>query len=362
MPVQGKRLIRALLRTGLPVVFLLYTSSVLSGSEIAVAQLDECALENGQRIVDCKVAYRTFGKLNSDKTNVVLMPTWYNGSTADLATYGYVGAGKIVDSNIYYVVAVEAFGNGISSSPSNHILPAGAEFPTFSTRDMVHAQHRLLTQTLGFEQIHAVVGVSMGGNQVYEWMMQYPHFARSFVPIEGTPWPTTYDLLLWNGWRLALDSPLTSTAEIERAGALLTTLDALTLWTPDYVNREHSGEAFDSYFAGQQGNVTSATLQDRASQTRAILNHDIRTPHPHFDSYIEKLGKLNVLAVVFRSDMMVNPSPNWELGKKMGFEVLQIDSDCGHMSPNPECDQITVAESVQNFLAENEAQVTSESL
>jgi len=87
MTGKGKRLMRALLHLSLLALFLLRTGSALGGNETAIAQLDECALENGQRIVDCRVAYRTFGKLNSEKTNVVLMPTWYNGSSADLATY-----------------------------------------------------------------------------------------------------------------------------------------------------------------------------------------------------------------------------------------------------------------------------------
>jgi len=321
-------------------------------SQLDIAEFDSCKLENGQRLEPCRVAYRRWGKLNKDRSNVVLMPTWYNGNAQALATYGYLGPGKIVDTSQYHVIAVNAFGNGVSSSPSNHPLQPGETFPAFSIRDLIHVQHRLLTEKLGLERIHAVVGVSLGGYQTFEWMMLYPEFANHYVPIEGTPWPTHYDQLLWTAWQEILDAPREDSADIDRATDLLTATDGLTLWTPNYVNREHGQKAFKEYFDGIRKKPGPDYLLDRASQTRALFTHDIRTPYPDFEKQLAKLPKQSVLAVVFESDMMVNPGPTRELADKMDFEVMEVPGDCGHMGPEAECAQEAVAKRVQRFLAE----------
>ena len=323
-----------------------------------IANLGSCELENGQRIEQCRIAYRSYGKLNATRSNVVLMPSWYNGSAADQAKYGYLGPGKIVDTNDYYVIAVDAFGNGLSSSPSNQPDAGAGAFPVFSIRDMVRAQYRLLTEELGFQHIHAVVGASLGGYQTYEWLMLYPRFASHFVPIEGTPWPTHYDQLLWSTWQRALEAPRNTPEDMQRATDLLTLTDALTLWTPDYVNRESSGKSFEEYLASVAGKVDPKYLMDRASQTRALFTHDVRAPYPDFSRHLGSLGNPCVLAVVFESDLMVNPGPNRELAAMMGFEVMTVAGDCGHMGPNPECYQQAVAERVQQFLASQSAPPT----
>ena len=134
----------------------------LSGAHegrLHTAQLGECALENGEVIQNCRLTFRTYGTLAPDLGNIVLMPTWYNGSAEGLATYRYLGPEGIVDTDDYFVIAVNALGNGISSSPSN---TAQEPFPAFTIRDQVSAQHGLLTEHLGIAPLHALVGASIG--------------------------------------------------------------------------------------------------------------------------------------------------------------------------------------------------------
>ena len=83
------------------------------------AELDDCALENGAIIHDCQLTFRTYGRLANDFSNIVLMPTWLNGSAEGLAASNYLGPNGIVDTDDYFVIAVNALGNGVSSSPSN---------------------------------------------------------------------------------------------------------------------------------------------------------------------------------------------------------------------------------------------------
>jgi homoserine O-acetyltransferase len=102
--------------------------------------------------------------LNSDKSNVVLFPTWLAGTTQELIDMGLIGPGKIADSSKYFIVAVDAFGNGVSSSPSNSRHQHNQAFPRFSIKDMVNAQHFLLTPYLHLPLLHGVISISMGGN------------------------------------------------------------------------------------------------------------------------------------------------------------------------------------------------------
>jgi poly(3-hydroxybutyrate) depolymerase len=316
--------------------------------KLQTAELGRCVLENGQEIRDCQVSYRLYGKRNATGSNVVLMPSWYNGSAQDLARYGYLGESGIVDTRDYQVIAVNAFGNGISSSPSNSDQNP---FPEFTIRDIVSAQHRLLTEVLKLEHVHAIVGASMGGHQVYEWMLMYPQFASHFVPIEGSPWPTFYDYVKERGWIAALESPLDSQEEIARVNQVISAFDTLLYWTPQYVNREMGQGDFESLFDARQRPYSKDKLLDRASQTRALLSHDIRRGRDDFDQRLQALSKVSAMAVVFEDDMTVIPGPSLELAQKLGFEAISISGDCGHFGPNPECYQGDVSRHVREFLA-----------
>jgi homoserine O-acetyltransferase len=322
-----------------------------ASGELLVAEYNHCPLENGEQILDCRVAYRTFGTLNAARSNVVLVPSWYGGTASDLVNFGYVGPGKIVDTDHYYVIAVNHFSNGVSSSPSNYGAASGQAFPDVSIRDSVRAQQRLLTDTLALNHIHAVVGFSMGGMQTLEWMMQYPGFATHYVAVEATPWPTFHDYLLWNSWMVALNLPRETKAERANTNTLLAGFDALSSWTPGYINREIAGKNHRESFSALIEDQSNDALDDRASQTWALLNYDTRLGFEDFDRHLKTIKNQSVLAINFASDLKVNPAPTRELAKKMGFKLLEIEGDCGHMGPNEECYQASVAESVQAFLA-----------
>lgn len=331
---------------------LLAAGAAGADGELQFADLGECRLENGERILDCRLAYRTLGMLNEDRSNVLVFPTWYTGSTANLIDFGYIGAGKIADTDHYHVVTIEAFGNGVSSSPSNNSAQPGAGFPAFSIGDMVAAQHRLLTEQLGLQHVFAVVGASMGGMQAYEWAVQHPEFMDKVVAIEGTPWPTSYDLLLWTAWLDAEAVYDGSEASLRASSMLLGKLDGLTLWSPEHFNSMVSVEEYPGFTQGFIPQLNEGQLYDRHSQTRAAVAHDVRRHHPGFQQSAADLIKARLLSVVFSRDHMVNAGPSIELGKMIDASTLVLDSPCGHMTPNPECLQSEVAAAVHAFLTD----------
>jgi homoserine O-acetyltransferase len=317
---------------------------------LLTADLGECPLENGEIIQDCSLGYRTLGTLNAEKSNIIVFPTWYSGSTQSLVNFGYIGPGKIADTDRYFVIAIEAFGNGISSSPSNSATQGGGAFPEFNIRDMVRAQHRLLTDVLHLDHVMAVVGATMGGFQAFEWATTFPDYMDYVIPIEGTPWPTAYDLMLWNAWLDAADTDNGDPESTRRAAMLLTALDGLTLWTPQHFNGMVEAHDFGEFMEGFSAGLRSQDLHDRRSQTIAVLDHDISRPFDDFKLQARDIIKARTLVVVFNTDHMVNAAPSLELAQWIGAETLVIETDCGHMAPNPECEQQQVAVAVQEFL------------
>ena len=83
------------------------------------ASIGNFLLENGQQIIDCKIGFRTFGKLNAKRSNAVIYPTGGGGTT--FMVESFFGVGMDVDTTRFYLILIDALGNGVSSSPSNGI-------------------------------------------------------------------------------------------------------------------------------------------------------------------------------------------------------------------------------------------------
>ena len=141
--------------------------------------------EGGTILPQAHIVYGTYGKLNADKSNAVLLPSHY---MANLHGYEWlIGEDRALDPSRLFLIATELFGNGSSSSPSNTPEPFhGPRFPVTTIRDNVDAVHRLLTQELGITHLRAVIGFSMGAQQAFQWAVSYPDFADRFVATSGT--------------------------------------------------------------------------------------------------------------------------------------------------------------------------------
>ena len=152
-------------------------------------------LEEGGTIRGCKLAYATFGTLNAAKDNAILIPTWYSG-TNKIIEQVYIGKGRALDPDKYFIIVVNQIGNGLSTSPHNTPAPAGmGNFPHVRIGDDVRAQHKLVTEKFGLKSLALVVGGSMGAQQTYEWAVRYPDMVKRAAPIAGTAKNTIHDFL-----------------------------------------------------------------------------------------------------------------------------------------------------------------------
>lgn len=130
----------------------------------------------GTTLHDVKVAYRDINP--SSKAGVVLIPTCYGGLINTTLTFTTSPNDCL---SKYRLIVVAMLGNGESASPSNKkFFPDHGEL---RYSDQIHAQYQLLTQHLGVKGLEAVIGFSMGGQQVYHWAVMYPDFVKRAVPI-----------------------------------------------------------------------------------------------------------------------------------------------------------------------------------
>lgn len=147
--------------------------------------LGDFRLESGVVLPNATIAYATFGALNAQRDNAILIPSWYG---SDHHGYDFlIGPGRALDPAKYLIVATEMFANGFSSSPSNTPPPFdGPAFPAIAIRDNVEAARRLLTAELGVGHLRAIVGFSMGAQQAFQWSVSHPDFMTAVAAYCGT--------------------------------------------------------------------------------------------------------------------------------------------------------------------------------
>ena len=155
-----------------------------------MADLGDLVLESGSVIHDFRQSYVLHGALDAERTNAILVCASLTGNHHRLDFL--IGPARALDTERFCIIVTDPIGNGLSTSPSNSASQSGMAFPRFTIRDMVHAQHRLLTEELGLSRLCAVVGASMGGMQALQWAVSHPAFSAACVamtPMARTaPW------------------------------------------------------------------------------------------------------------------------------------------------------------------------------
>ena len=168
-----------------------------------IFELGELKLLSGEVLQSAKLSYKTYGALNSNCDNVVLLPTFYTGT--HVRNEGFFGSGRAIDPNKHFIISVNMFGNGLSSSPNNTPSPQdGPHFPLVSLWDNVACQHKLLTEHLGVKQLALVAGWSMAGCQAYQWATQFPEMVKAILPFCSSAKTSPHNFVFLEGVKAAL--------------------------------------------------------------------------------------------------------------------------------------------------------------
>lgn len=315
--------------------------------ELKFANLGDFRLESGEVIRECRIGYRIFGNLNSERSNAVLFPTWFTGTSQELA--GNIGPGKVVDSGTYYVIAVDALGDGVSISPSNSVPQPRLHFPRFSIGDMVESQHRLLTEHLHLSHVHAVIGISMGGMQTFQWMLAYPAFMDRAIPIVGSPKLTPYDLLLWEAEKHAIEEAAEwkggdYSDRPAKAMATVSNIHNLALSTPEhYIELNRGGDFAEKLAAAEDETLRGFDTNNWYRQLEAMIGLNIYRAFGDDPARAAAAVRAKATVVVATHDHMVNPGPGLEFARLIHAEIVELESNCGHLSPSCELPKLSAA-------------------
>jgi homoserine O-acetyltransferase len=252
--------------------------------------------ESGVVLPQARIVYGTYGHLNSDRSNAVLLPSHY---MADFHGYEWlIGFDKALDPSKLILVATELFGNGNSSSPSNTPEPLhGPRFPITTIRDNVDAVHRLLTEELKIAHLRAVIGFSMGAQQAFQWAVSYPDFADRIVATSGTAKTYAHGIVRLEGQIAALTADPTfengdyktpPRKGLEAFGMVW----AAWLFSQEWWRRElwradsPPGTTFEQYY-NRFRKEFSADANDYILQARTWERHDVGTT-PGFNGDVER--------------------------------------------------------------------------
>lgn len=329
-------------------VVTLFSSISLPQSIQKLSVIGDFVLESKDTIKNCILGYRTFGKPNEDNSNLIIYPTWFGGTSEQIGTL--LSKYRFVDTTKYFIIAIDALGNGISSSPSNY-NDNDAVFDKLTIRDMVNSQYKFLTERLGYKKAFAVIGGSMGSMQALEWGTSYPDFMEKIVAYLSSPKVSSYDLL-WINTQLNIFNTgrlnSISDREIKKNLDLMT---AIISRTPSYYIEKYDDFKINDYLLSfDKEPPKDFSLGNYICQLKAIMRHNIATPFNESIEDAAKAFKADLFIIVSETDMMVNPSEAINFAELVKARLLILKNNCGHMAVTCEIDRCR--EEINDFLTE----------
>ena len=175
----------------------------------ADAWFDNYKFRDGETLGRLKIHYATLGtphhNAKGDIDNAVLVLHWTGADSRALLnpifTKALYDPGRPLDANRYYLIFPDSVGHGQSSQPSDGLK---AKFPNYDYGDIVDLQHRLVTETLAIKHLHAILGMSMGGMNAWQWAEAYPDLMDGVMPVVSLPIKVSGRNLLWR--RMVIDA------------------------------------------------------------------------------------------------------------------------------------------------------------
>jgi homoserine O-acetyltransferase/O-succinyltransferase len=308
-------------------------------------ELGDVRLQMGATLRDAKLAYKTYGTLDQDRSNAIVYPTWYSGQHYD--NEWLIGEGMALDPARWFIIVPNMLGNGLSSSPSNTPPPYDrARFPRVTVHDNVAVQHRLVTERFGIERLALVTGWSMGAGQTYQWAVSHPEMVARILPFCGSARTSPHNIVFLEGVKAAL----TADAAFQEGWYEQPPTKGLRAMA-----RVYAGWGFSQAFYWQRLYETEmghSSLEDflvsfwegfflpkDANNLLAMLwtwqNGDVgRTPG--FDGDTERaLGSIRARAIVMpaEKDLYFPPEDNdWEVRHMPNAELRVIPGVWGHFA------------------------------
>jgi homoserine O-acetyltransferase/O-succinyltransferase len=326
-------------------------------------------LESGEWLGPVTLAYETYGALNQDKSNAILVvhalsgdahaAGWHEGDKDPGWWNDMIGPGKAFDTNQYFIICSNVIGGCKGSTAPSSFSPKtnrpyGLDFPLITIADMTACQKKLV-EYLGIEKLLSVSGGSMGGMQVLSWMAKYPDYLKSAIPIATTIKHSSQQIAFdevgrqailadpdWNeGNYYGKSIPAKGLSVARMVGHITYMSDASMA---EKFGRQKKAEKPEEKFKADF--TVEDYLRNRGDNfvrrfdansylyiTKAMDNFDASSPRPLWDVLRGK--DLNVLVIGFKSDWLYPLYQSQEIVKACklaGIEAsyCEIDSTYGH--------------------------------
>lgn len=307
-----------------------------------IYSLGDVILQSGQKLPQAFLAYKTYGTLNSAKSNVIVYPTWFAGQHTD--NEWLIGPGKALDPDKYFIIVPNMLGNGLSSSPSNTPAPFDrANFPLITIYDNVQLQHRLITEKFGITKIALVVGWSLGALQTFQWGTSYPEMVERIAPFGGTAKTRPHAQVVFEGLIAALQADSNwkeGFYDSQPVAGLAAMGHAYAPWgfsQAYYLEQLYQAEGYSTlkaYLEDYWDQVfLSFDANDLIAMLRTGITGDISANTEYNRNFEQALNKITAHALVMpgSTDLFFPPEDNAYEVKHMPNVIYQrIESKWGH--------------------------------
>ena len=305
-------------------------------------------LESGVELKNVEIGYHTYGTLNASRDNVLWICHAFTANS-DAADWwkGMVGEGCVFDPAHYFIVCANILGSCYGSTGPLSLNPATGRpyyltFPDITVRDLV-AAHELLRVHLGIEQIHTVVGGSIGAQQAIEWTIIMPHLFKHLIIIAAGAYYTPWAIALNESQRLALLADATFTDESPEAGqkGLIAARSVALLSYRNYMaynktqaedNNEKTGDFKASSYQRYQGEKLVKRFNAHAyfSILKTLDTHNVGRGRASIEQALSGI-RARTLVIGISSDLLFPLQEQVFLAENIKGAVLKtIDSIFGH--------------------------------
>ena len=312
-------------------------------------ELGDVTLQSGVTLPDAMLAYKTWGSLNARGDNAIVMPTFYTGT--HVRNEGYLRAVPALDPERYFIVSINMFGNGLSSSPSNTPPPFdGPRFPVVTLHDNVACQHRLLTEALGVRRIALVMGWSMAGCQSYEWGAQHPDMVDAILPFCASARTSPHNQVFLEGVKAALladsafaDGDYTAPPEagLKAFGRVYAGWAYSQTFYRERLHRELGLETWEELLADWENDHLAWDANDLLAKLRTWQLGDISANERYEGDFERALGAIRARAILVpcTTDLYFPPEDNAIEARHMPEAALRpYASAWGHCVASPSRD------------------------